>query len=98
MKFINVTHNHRKMVQKQLDNTDAHLVQVYSAGNTTFIYEEAPKHSEILIVNKRRNVREDEVEQILEFLAPHLQENHLNPDKISRIDLGSAVELTVIRD
>ena len=98
MKFVNVTHNHRKMVQKQLDNTDAHLVQVYSAGNTTFIYEEAPKHIEILIVNKKRNVREDEINDILEYLAPRLDGRHLNPDKMSRIDLGSAVELTVVRD
>jgi transcriptional antiterminator len=97
MKFVNVTHNHRKMVQKQLDNTDAHLVQVYSAGNTTFIYEEAKKHSEILIVNRTRNVREDEIEQILDYLAPRLKGHHLSPERVQRIDLGSAVELTIDR-
>ena len=97
MKFVNVTHNHRKMVQKQLDNTDAHLVQVYSAGNTTFIYEEAPKHSEILIVNRRRNVREDEVVEILDYLSDTLEGKHLDPEKIRRIDLGNAIELTIDR-
>jgi len=95
MKFVNVTHNHRKLVQQQLDNTDASLVQVYSAGNTTFIYEQAPKHIEILIVNRKRNVREDEVSQILEYLAPRLDGKHLDEGKVSRIDLGNAIELTI---
>ena len=34
MKLINTTRTHQELVQNQLDNTDAFLVETYSAGNT----------------------------------------------------------------
>jgi hypothetical protein len=67
MKLINVTNNHSRLVTNQLDNTDAQLVQVYSAGNTSVIYTEAPHHNEILLVNKTRNIREKEIEDVQKF-------------------------------
>mgnify|MGYP000308480742 FL=1 len=32
MKLINTTRTHQELVQNQLDNTDAFLVETYSAG------------------------------------------------------------------
>ena len=51
MKLVNVTNSHSRLVLNQLENTDAHLVKVYTAGNTTIVYTEAPEHNEILLIN-----------------------------------------------
>ena len=34
MKLINTTWTHQELVNNQLNNTDAFLVETYSAGNT----------------------------------------------------------------
>ena len=67
MKLINTTQTHQELVQNQLDNTDAFLVETYSAGNTDVIFTHAPLHYEILISNKHRTIRETEIEAIQEF-------------------------------
>ncbi|WP_459254524.1 DUF1827 family protein, partial [Enterococcus faecalis] len=41
MKLVNVTNSYKQLVNKQLENTDAYFVKVYSAGNTTAVYSEA---------------------------------------------------------
>ncbi|WP_140405513.1 DUF1827 family protein, partial [Enterococcus sp. 8E11_MSG4843] len=38
MKLINVTNSHSRLVLNQLENTDAELVKVYTAGDTTVIF------------------------------------------------------------
>ena len=67
MKLINTTNSHSQLVKSQLESTDATLVEVYSAGNTDVIFTQAPLHYEILISNKRRAIREKEMEIIKEF-------------------------------
>lgn len=67
MRLINVTSSHPTLVKNQLQNTDATLVEVYSAGNTDVIFSQAPKHYEILISNKYRAIKEAELETIREF-------------------------------
>lgn len=67
MKLINTTNSHSQLVQSQLANTDAFLVETYSAGNTDVIFTQAPLHYEILITNKYRSIREREIEKIREF-------------------------------
>lgn len=42
MKIINTTNSHPHLVQSQLANTDAFLVETYSAGNTDVIFTQAP--------------------------------------------------------
>ena len=56
MKLINTTWTHQELVNNQLDNTDAFLVETYSAGNTDVVFTQAPKHYELLISNKHRAV------------------------------------------
>ena len=52
MRLINTTSSHAELVQGQLTNTDATLVETYSAGNTDVVFTQAPYHFEILISNK----------------------------------------------
>lgn len=64
MKFVNVTNSHSRLVLNQLENTDAHMVKVYTAGNTTIVYTEAPEHNEILLINENRKVQPKEIEEV----------------------------------
>ncbi|MDR2465325.1 MAG: DUF1827 family protein [Streptococcaceae bacterium] len=95
MKLINVTNTHRAMVQNQLDHTDSTLVEVFSAGNSTVIYEEAPYHNEILIVNNTRNIRNEEVDEILEFFVKRMEEGSFDKDFIDMIHMTGLVEITI---
>ncbi len=67
MKIINTTNSHAELVNNQLANTDAILVETYSAGNTDVIFTKAPKHYELLITNNYRAIRQDEIEKIRSF-------------------------------
>ncbi|MBY5033692.1 DUF1827 family protein [Streptococcus gallolyticus] len=67
MKLINTTNTNPILVQNQLANTDAFLVETYSAGNTDVVFTQAPLHYEILISNKYRAVQEREIQGIREF-------------------------------
>ncbi|KXT77137.1 hypothetical protein STRDD10_00094 [Streptococcus sp. DD10] len=67
MKLINNTNSHLALVRNQLESTDAILVETYSAGNTDVVFTQAPAHYELLITNKHRAIREQEVEKIREF-------------------------------
>ena len=67
MKLINTTNTSSRLVQNQLANTDATLVETFSAGNTDVIFTQAPLHYEILISNKHRAIQDREVETIREF-------------------------------
>ena len=51
MRLINTTNSHHTLVEKQLKNTDAILVEVYSVGNTDVVFSKAPSHYELLITN-----------------------------------------------
>lgn len=67
MKLVNVTNSHSRLVLNQLENTDAHMVKVYTAGNTTVIYTEAPEHNEIVLMNENRNIQPKEIEEIQHY-------------------------------
>ncbi|EPW81557.1 ribose 5-phosphate isomerase [Streptococcus agalactiae MRI Z1-199] len=67
MRLINTTSSHPELVRNQLQNTDAKLVEVYSAGNTDVVFTKAPKHYELLISNKYRAIKDEELEAIREF-------------------------------
>lgn len=67
MRLINTTNSHAELVMNQLRNTDANLVEVYSAGNTDVIFTQAPRHYELLITNKHRAILDKEIDQIRDF-------------------------------
>ncbi|MBF0843858.1 DUF1827 family protein, partial [Streptococcus danieliae] len=57
MKLINTNSSHQRLIKNQLENTDATLVETFSAGNTDVIFTKAPDHYEIVISNKHRAIR-----------------------------------------
>ena len=66
MKLIDVTNSYATLVSKQLENTDATYVKVYSLGKTLVVHSIADSHIEVVIVNKTREVKEFEVDYVLE--------------------------------
>ena len=48
--------------------TDARLVKVFSLGQTTVVYTEAPSHIELLFTNERRNIQREEIAFTLDRL------------------------------
>lgn len=66
MKLINITNGHAQLVNQQLSATDAKLVKVYSLGQSTVIYSEAPTHKNVVIINKNRPVKEVEIDFVIQ--------------------------------
>ncbi|EGO8716533.1 DUF1827 family protein [Enterococcus faecalis] len=95
MKLVNVTNSYKQLVNKQLENTDAYFVKVYSAGNTTAVYSEAAHHVEVLIMNKNRRIRPTEIKEILAKLLKRLPKEAYDPDEISIIELNHVTEVSV---
>ena len=95
MKLINVTNSHSRLVLNQLENTDAELVKVYTAGDTTVIFTSAPNHNEILLINKKRNIRPTEVEEIKNYFLKKLPDSSYDPSTISVIQMPEVVEISI---
>lgn len=95
MKLINVTNSYMPLVNNQLENTDAYLVEVYSAGNTTIVYTEAAQHAEILITNKLRTIKSTEVEEVLAYFLKRIAPEKYDLATISTIELQDVVEISI---
>lgn len=96
MKLINTTNNHTQLVQNQLANTDAFLVETYSAGNTDVIFTQAPLHYELLITNKYRAILPKEIEYIRDFfLKRKTDKDAINPARIQTIHTDHLVEMSI---
>lgn len=94
MKLINVTNSHSRLVRNQLENTDAEMVKVYTAGNTTVIYTAAPAHDEIVIVNKKRNLLEKEIQEIKNFFFKKMPVKPA-PEFVNVIRENGLVEISI---
>lgn len=92
MKLIDITNSNRDFVQKQLDNTDATFVKVFSYGPTTICYTKAPKHIEILYSNKKRNIKNSEIDSTLPVL---LQNDDVEQNDLDAIRLDGYVEFSI---
>ncbi|HLQ41208.1 MAG TPA: DUF1827 family protein [Tetragenococcus sp.] len=95
MKLINVTNGHSALVRQQLETTDAELVKVYTAGNISIVYTEAPKHNELLLINKKRTIRPSEIEEIKEHFLKKLTPDEYNEKEISIINDGNIIEISI---
>lgn len=91
MKLIDVTNSYPDLVNKQLENTDANFIKVFTLGKTSVIYTEAPAHKEILITNKQRNIKKDEIETVLRRLVKDPNDK----DSLSIIRLEGLVEISI---
>lgn len=95
MRLINTTNSHHTLVEKQLKNTDAILVEVYSVGNTDVVFSKAPSHYELLITNKYRAIRDVELETIREFfLKKKIDKKHVAMDKLQTIHNDKLIEIS----
>ncbi|MBF0786824.1 MULTISPECIES: DUF1827 family protein [unclassified Streptococcus] len=96
MKIINTTNSQAQLVQNQLANTDAFLVETYSAGNTDVIFTQAPLHYELLISNKYRAVQLVEIEQIRDFfLKRKIDTEIINQAGIQTIHTDHLIEMSI---
>lgn len=95
MKLINTTNSNMKLVQCQLENTDAFLVETYSAGNTDVVFTQAPLHYELLITNHYRAIKDSELETIREFfLKRRIDEKIVNTAGIRTIHTDRLIEMS----
>ncbi|MGT2887022.1 DUF1827 family protein [Streptococcus didelphis] len=95
MRLINTTSSHPELVQNQLRNTDAQLVEVYSAGNTDVIFTKAPSHYELLISNKYRAIKEEELSLIRTFfLKRKIDSSQVIPDKSRTLHTNNLIEIS----
>ncbi|OTP09480.1 hypothetical protein A5844_002258 [Enterococcus sp. 10A9_DIV0425] len=95
MKLVNVTNSHSRLVLNQLENTDAHMVKVYTAGNTMVIYTEAPEHNEILLINENRNIQSKEIEDVQEYFLNKIHDAEYHKSDIQVIELPGLVEISI---
>lgn len=95
MKLVNVTNSHSRLVMNQLENTDAEMVKVYSAGNTTVVYTSALMHDEILIVNKKRNLKSSEIEEIKSHFIKKLTADSYRLDEIKTVEMDGTIEISI---
>ncbi|MGX7025104.1 DUF1827 family protein [Vagococcus hydrophili] len=91
MKLIDVTNSYATLVSKQLENTDATYVKVYSLGKTLVVHSIADTHIEVVIVNKSREVKEFEVDHVLEEIL----DRGINKDDLSIIRTTGVVEISM---
>ena len=91
MKLIDVTNSYPDLVSQQLANTDANFIKVYSIGKTSVIYTEAPRHKEILITNRTRNINQSEIDTVLRRLVK--DEN--DRQNLNMIKLHGIVEMSI---
>lgn len=95
MRLINTTSSHPELVRNQLQNTDAKLVEVYSAGNTDGVFTKAPKHYELLISNKYRAIKDEELEAIREFfLKRKIDQSIIIQEQMKSLHTAKLIEIS----
>ncbi|MBS4762202.1 DUF1827 family protein [Carnobacteriaceae bacterium zg-ZUI252] len=91
MRLVNTTNSNSELIKEQLENTDAHLVETYSLGNTTVIYTQARTHDNLIVLNKKRAVRDTEID----FVVQHLFKTTCNDPKIEVIHCDYFIEISL---
>ncbi|HEN2207862.1 TPA: DUF1827 family protein [Streptococcus agalactiae] len=95
MRLISTTSSHPELVRNQLQNTDAKLVEVYSAGNTDVVFTKAPKHYELLISNKYRAIKDEELEAIREFfLKRKIDQSIIIQEQMKSLHTAKLIEIS----
>ena len=96
MRIINTTSSHPELVRNQLRNTDAELVEVYSAGNSDVVFSKAPGHYELLISNRHRAIKDSEIESIREFFFKRkIDPEIVVQDKIQSSHTDKLIEISI---
>ena len=86
MKLIDITNSHSQLVNEQLANTDAFYIKVYSLGQTTVFYADAATHRDIVILNKKRRIKDVEIEFVVHRLF-HMEPDIIHADNFVEISI-----------
>ena len=63
MKLIDITNSHSQLVNEQLANTECvHSSRYIHLVKTTVFYADAATHRDIVILNKKRRIKDVEIE------------------------------------
>ena len=89
MKLIDITNSHSQLVNEQLANTDAYFIKVYSLGQTTVFYADAATHRDIVILNRKRRIKDVEIEFVVHRLF------HMKPEGLDIIHADNFVEISI---
>ena len=89
MKLIDITNSHSQLVNEQLANTDAYFIKVYSLGQTTVFYADAATHRDIVILNRKRRIKDVEIEFVVHRLF------HMEPEGLDIIHADNFVEISI---
>lgn len=89
MKLIDITNSHSQLVNEQLANTDAFFIKVYSLGQTTVFYADAATHKDILIYNKKRSIKDVEIDFVVHRLF------HREVEGLDMIHANDFVEISI---
>ena len=88
MKLIDITNSHSQLVNEQLANTDAYFIKVYSLGQTTVFYADAATHRDIVILNRKRRIKDVEIDS--SFIAYSYE-----PEGLDIIHADNFVEISI---
>lgn len=91
MKLINTTNSNPTLVNEQLAHTDANLVELYSLGSTDVIYTDANTHSNLVIINKKRKLKRDEID----FVVKKLFKVDAQDEKLEYINCSYFTEISL---
>lgn len=91
MRLVNHTNSNSELVRDQLENTDAYLVELYTLGNTTIIFTQAQTHDNLIILNKKRALRDKEIDFVIEKLFKTTR----NDKHLEIIPCGYFVEISL---
>lgn len=92
MKLIDVTNSHAELVREQLANTDASFVKIFSLGQTTVIYTGAPTHEDVILLNRDRRIKQNEIDFVLNKLM------RLTVDQVEVMPGHNFVELSYVKN
>lgn len=91
MHLVDVTNSYRRMVENQLAATSAQQIRVYSLGNTTAIYSKSRRHNDIVLSNKERKVRDQEIDFVIDQLMPEVDREKL---RIKQTEKRRVIDIT----
>lgn len=95
MKLVNVTNSHSRLVMQQLENTDAEMVKVYTAGDITVVYTVAPTHYEVLLVNEKRAIKQNEINEIKAYFLNKIPNGTFDEKSLTIIEEPHLVEISI---
>lgn len=68
MQLIDVTNSYSRMIHRELIESPAHFIKVYTLGNSKVVYKKKHAFSQIVITNKLRPITNKEIDLVKEKL------------------------------